>query len=568
MNFKKSLLVGCLTTLLGIGAAVGAAASAEKAPAREAKAAVTNGKYRFNVLTPTSCVWSTDNIWTAVQLHDNECAFLGADNELGTSVSNKSNWRQVSLNSTNYYLQTIELASDYSTTWWAPEFQRCNSSSGGGWWNKLTVASDSGYASKDINTVMIQGGWDNLSVSNYGLYYKVALHTGLSLENVSYSLSYAQNFMPGDPAAISGYTFDGWYTDSAKTSKYTQQTLSGDINLYAKYTLDEVTYKVNVGNKTATLTKEAGDANYKVQYHGTINVAATEAVSFTANDSPLAANPDSADNNNVLTNTKKILQTSNSAAVWLKQKRSDDSWEYWIGGRAGHYFLYSGTTATPLSENPSQEGQYMATSVSLTQGNTVELYVTALYNGTYDTYSTGTWSYTDGKITVGTTGTYNVYYTPSSTNVVYFGNPSQADQEATEFAEDFLDAMDAICLQQPGGTTDVTALGTAWGLQATAYAALGTEAKEILTKASKTGAAKVNEFASSYDFIYGKYGYDNSWSDFANRKPAHVDAVRPIIPGLLDSNGNNAWIWVVAITAAAAIGVGAFFFIKRRKEDR
>ena len=69
--------------------------------------------------------------------------------------------------------------------------------------------------------------------------FKVALHTGLSLENTSYQLVEAANYNPEAPAAISGYVFAGWYKDSNFATPYTSSTLTGDINLYAKYVIPQ-----------------------------------------------------------------------------------------------------------------------------------------------------------------------------------------------------------------------------------------------------------------------------------------------------------------------------------------
>lgn len=74
-----------------------------------------------------------------------------------------------------------------------------------------------------------------------GTYYKVALHTGLSHDNISYSMLYKSGDID-DPAPISGYTFGGWYYDEACTTRYLYD-LTGDANLYAKYIRNDFTTK-------------------------------------------------------------------------------------------------------------------------------------------------------------------------------------------------------------------------------------------------------------------------------------------------------------------------------------
>lgn len=226
----KAIICGLLaTTAFGAGAATVAASGETRV--QPAEATVTNGSYRVNVLTATNAFWSNDNIWTAIQLHDDECSFTSADSDLGSAVTNKSNWRQITISGTNYYFQTIELSSSYSTTWWAPQFQRCNSSTGGGWWNKITAPSNEGWANKTINTVLIN---NTPSASNFGSYYKFALHTGLNLENTSYELV-SSTGTPSAPSSINGYEFAGWYTDEDLTTAWTSGSQYTDINLYAKY---------------------------------------------------------------------------------------------------------------------------------------------------------------------------------------------------------------------------------------------------------------------------------------------------------------------------------------------
>lgn len=74
---------------------------------------------------------------------------------------------------------------------------------------------------------------------------------------------------PEDPAAVTGYTFGGWYTDEACTKEYTFGKLDKDTTVYAKWTAN----KVNV-----TLDANGGECENtgaEVTYDGTYGALPT-----------------------------------------------------------------------------------------------------------------------------------------------------------------------------------------------------------------------------------------------------------------------------------------------------
>ena len=74
---------------------------------------------------------------------------------------------------------------------------------------------------------------------------------------------------PTDYPTISGYTFDGWYTDEACTVKYVPAQLYSDLTLYAKYlnnskTYDTVTIKSTTGGFDDVKLKLEHNSNFPV----------------------------------------------------------------------------------------------------------------------------------------------------------------------------------------------------------------------------------------------------------------------------------------------------------------
>lgn len=212
---------------------------ANKPMPKNAVSTVTSGYKRVNVFVTSDVanwVWD-DNSKLGFNLTTNWEVTCAADNDIGTEVSGKEDKvRNIGTKKVNNQDKTIWCAT-YSLG--MDNFGNLN-----GWYNaKAFRKGDNGNYnyqeatggspnwSSYYNTILYTGN----GASNYGFYYKVALHTGTSLENVSYSLCYANNYMPSDPADIPGQNFVGWYEDANWNTKYTKKTLTGDINLYAKY---------------------------------------------------------------------------------------------------------------------------------------------------------------------------------------------------------------------------------------------------------------------------------------------------------------------------------------------
>lgn len=351
------------------------------------------------------------------------------------------------------------------------------------------------------------------------------------------------------------------------------------VNLTNEYAFDSMlvsaadTYSVTFGGSKTTSLTLTSKGDYDAQWTGTVNVAANDTIAFKLNGEAIAATADVVYNNNYNAITGRVLSTASSVAVYLKLHNTGD-FTYWIAGReAEYYVVVNGSIACAMSENPSNAGEYMATSVVLAKDDVVRFYNTAVFDATVNGGSTGTWTYNEGHIVCGTAGTYNVYMTPSGGgNTVYFGAPSLADAEATTFAETFLTAFQktgenpgGICVSD--GSTNTATLKAKWNGDdiAGAYDDLSDEAQGILTAASTSGSAKVNDFARLYNYIYNKYQVVGSigLDDFAGRfaTPTAV-SLTPV-----SNNTTNVSIILVIVSSLVLLSIGGYFFIRKRKEN-
>lgn len=163
-----------------------------------------------------------------------------------------------------------------------------------------------------------------------------------------------------------------------------------------------------------------------------------------------------------------------------------------------------------------------------------------------------------GVITCKEAVTTAVYLKLKNTgNKVYFGNVPQAVTDALEFANDFNDKIGAACHMD--GSTDKVTLQTAWGLQATNYAALTDEAKLELAEGSASTVEEIRNFDAKYTKVYQLRGVAWELNNFLG-KSFGSNNIRTV------AIANNTALVVVLVSAITVIGAAGLFFVIRRKK--
>ena len=243
-GLKTILAIALSATGLGgaVAFGVGIVESAQKA--KVAEAAVTNGKYRINVLT-NSANWLQDNVNTVFNPAGTNVA-MSRNTNFPQSSTNTS-YSTVTIGNTTYNWQTYEFSAKTGLTknennWYG----RGDASNNYNWFNS-GINMYTLFRSNDWdNTIIISGTWDNFSAQAYGWYNVYATHTGINNSTVNYYFA-GKDFVPDNPTPVDGYTFVGWYTDANYSTKWTSGNQTSDTNLYAKYVHKTTGYYL-VGN--------------------------------------------------------------------------------------------------------------------------------------------------------------------------------------------------------------------------------------------------------------------------------------------------------------------------------
>jgi hypothetical protein len=114
--------------------------------------------------------------------------------------------------------------------------------------NQSNATINSGY--NGYYTFVLSGNLYNYHERHYGIsvYYNSSASSfnvteyrvlGGTVEGSSFNTDTASLgvlFTPSTPASVTGYSFDGWYTDSACSTSYSTSRFSSGTTLYAKYT--------------------------------------------------------------------------------------------------------------------------------------------------------------------------------------------------------------------------------------------------------------------------------------------------------------------------------------------
>ena len=172
-----------------------------------------------------------------------------------------------------------------------------------------------------------------------------------------------------------------------------------------------------------------------------------------------------------------------------------------------------------------------------------------------------------GAITITISGTASTKYGVKSIAVLYVGD------EATSFASTFLSAIS--CTQ--AGTSKPTFnfkegdTRWTWALLKAEYDKLSTTDQAKFAKNAEGVSATITECVARYDYIVGKYfvgGVDPVLisSDFMNRSPSPVGNGR-IMLNVISTQTTNTSVIVIVTVGIAAIAIGGYFLLRKKKED-
>jgi hypothetical protein len=155
----------------------------------------------------------------------------------------------------------------------------------------------------------------------------------------------------------------------------------------------------------------------------------------------------------------------------------------------------------------------------------------------------------------------------SGADEVYFGEVSEAELKAREFASNFLTAINAVC--DPNGvTTDTDDLADAWAGQVTAFGGLIKGAQDILKAATAGDSVKeIRDFIAQYTYVLTKYGkyFDASTRDFLNKGITPNPVAENHLLFTKDSTTNIAMVTIIAVVGLTAIG--SVVYLRARKHQ-
>lgn len=155
----------------------------------------------------------------------------------------------------------------------------------------------------------------------------------------------------------------------------------------------------------------------------------------------------------------------------------------------------------------------------------------------------------------------------SGADEVYFGEVSEAELKARQFASDFLTAINNVCDPQ-GVTTDTDDLADAWADQVTAFGKLIKGAQDILKAATAGDSVKeIRDFIAQYTYVLTKYGkhFDASTRDFLSKGITPNPVAENHLLFTKDSTTTIAMVTIIAVVGLTAIG--SVVYLRARKHQ-
>ena len=164
----------------------------------------------------------------------------------------------------------------------------------------------------------------------------------------------------------------------------------------------------------------------------------------------------------------------------------------------------------------------------------------------------------DNNITCAEGGSFDFYYDYDDNNI-WITNDTIV--EADGWADYFLknSGCDAQGVNAPSG----------WSACSSKYALLSPDAKDIVYAASSTGGDKIASAVARYDWAVAHNPTHPTpfITNGAGNATRGVTAGANQITPLITNNSSYETVIIVVISTISLVGLGAFFFIKRKKEN-
>ena len=387
-----------------------------------------------------------------------------------------------------------------------------------------------------------------------------------------------------------GYTFDGWYTTSACTTKYTAKAINANTGIYAKYTSHEAwagtvnidlrdtwydaaanyavyfmnkTYSPEVGGWSTYVTGTAANVRLVsvpyslpfeplqmtvVRYNSTYTKSQWESQGFPTDGNKWGQTPDLSVNEVVRIGTT-VEDGKNLAYLgYPKVVRWNPS--------ASDIFLNS------VKLNGSNHAEYYSTSVTLAANQQFKIqiapYENGDYYGNYTTHDSLKTSFEGGgssNIVCKVGGTYAFYF-DSTSNSTYITKVEIA--EADEWAQYFLSHVgcDASGVKSPTG----------WDSCATEYAKLSGDAKDIVYGATgKESGTYVEQAVARYDVAVRNHPSLTKFIVNSGNTPRTSSYVNPI--SIFNKVDSSAVVISAVVIGVTALAVGGYFLLRKKKEN-
>ena len=172
-------------------------------------------------------------------------------------------------------------------------------------------------------------------------------------------------------------------------------------------------------------------------------------------------------------------------------------------------------------------------------------------------YGTSGVSIVDGNYSITTSGRYSIFV--NEYNQAYISNASLTP--AINAAKAFNNNMETACLAE---NKTIQTLTSAWSDQLSAFALLDEETLAILKDVKTTDEDDdLAAFAEKYDFIYGKYGYDNNWVDFANRNPQKISGSNRL--AIISNVDEGLLTIIVVVIGLSSLIATSYLFLRKRR---